>query len=79
MKKLNYTGPISRRQLRTLFTALGNFEVNELVTIRNVNQKQPFHLRDIVTSLEHDIFTSLMNNGSSAVEKESVVQMDIDV
>ncbi|KAI4465694.1 leucine-rich repeat domain superfamily [Holotrichia oblita] len=48
MKKCNYIGPMTVKQMRALFLALRDYEVHDTATIGNVNFTQKFKLRDII-------------------------------
>ncbi|XP_071052780.1 S-phase kinase-associated protein 2-like [Onthophagus taurus] len=52
MKKCSYIGPMTCKQMRALFAALKDYEVQDTATIGNVNFNHRFKLRDIIRSLE---------------------------
>ncbi|GJQ69713.1 hypothetical protein Trydic_g22284 [Trypoxylus dichotomus] len=85
MKKCNYVGPMTVKQMRALFSALQDYEVHDTATIGNVNFTQKFKLKDIIRYFQdiqnprqvaNDVWENLYygNNGEEAIDYP--MQMD---
>lgn len=48
MKRCNYMGPMTAKQMSALFSALKDFEVHETATIGNIHLNQKYKLKDVV-------------------------------
>ncbi|XP_017769716.1 PREDICTED: uncharacterized F-box/LRR-repeat protein C02F5.7-like [Nicrophorus vespilloides] len=91
MKKCNYTGPMTPKQMKALFSALEEYEVHETATIGNVNLNNRFKLRDIVRYVQNEpspnriineVWENINYGGVNAREEENAADdfgMDVDI
>lgn len=54
MKKCNYVGPMTVKQMKALVSALKDYEVHETATIGNINLNQKFKLREVVRHIRYN-------------------------
>lgn len=55
MKRCNYIGPMTPKQMEALFVALKHYEVHETATIGNVSLNQKYKLRDLIQYVQDDL------------------------